>query len=123
MDDVYTRRDPTRTPVHPGEILRGDVLPGLSLPVSQAAQHLGVTRQALHRVLSGRAAISPEMAVRIGKLCGNGPLVWLHLQVAYDLWHAERSVDVESIPTLRVGRCAIGPSPPHPAIRLKSTPF
>ncbi len=98
-------------------------MPGLGLPVSQAAQHLGVTRQALYRVLSGRAAISPEMAIRIGKLCGDGPLVWLRLQVAYDLWHAERSVDVESIPTLRVGRCAIGPSPPHPAIRLKSTPF
>lgn len=51
-------------------------------------------------MLSGRAAISPEMAV--GKLCGNGPLVWLHLQVAYDLWHPERSVNVASIPTLRV---------------------
>ncbi len=61
MDDVHTRRDSTRTPVHPGKILREDVMPGLGLPVSTAARHLGVTRQALHRVLSGRAAISPEM--------------------------------------------------------------
>ncbi len=52
--------------------------------------------------MSGRAAISPEMALRIGKLCGNGPLVWLRMQVAYDLWHAERAIDVERIPTLRV---------------------
>ena len=99
-DDV--RRDPARPPIHPGEILREDVLPGLDLPVSTAARHLGVTRQALHRVLSGRAAISPEMALRIGKLCGNGPHVWLRMQVAYDLWHAARRVDVESIPTLHV---------------------
>ncbi len=102
MDDRSSRRDPARAPVHPGEILREDVLPGLDLPVSVAATHLGVTRQALHRVLSGRAAISPAMALRIGKLCGNGPLVWLRMQVAYDLWHAERSVDVANIPTLRV---------------------
>ena len=99
-DDV--RRDPVRPPIHPGEILREDVLPSLNLPVSMAARHLGVTRQALHRVLSGRAAISPEMALRIGKLCGNGPHVWLRLQVTYDLCHAERSVDVARIPTLRV---------------------
>lgn len=102
MVDHYPRRNPARAPVHPGEILREDVLPGLALPVSVAATHLGVTRQALHRVLSGRAAISPEMAVRIGKLCGNGPLVWLRMQVAYDLWHAERAIDVRGIPTLRV---------------------
>ena len=98
-DDL--RRDPARPPIHPGEILREDVLPGLDLPVSTAARHLGVTRQALHRFLSGRAAVSPAMALRIGKLCGNGPHAWLRLQVAHDLWHAERSVDVTGIPTLR----------------------
>jgi plasmid maintenance system antidote protein VapI len=41
------------------------------------------------------------MAVRLGKLCGNGPRVWLNLQTAYDLWHAERHVDTRSIPTLQ----------------------
>jgi antitoxin HigA-1 len=94
------RRDPDRPPVHPGEILREDVLPALGMPVSTAAKHLGVTRQALHRVLAGTAAVSPEMALRIGKFCGNGPDVWLRMQATHDLWHAARTVDVSAIPTM-----------------------
>lgn len=85
-------RDPNRAPIHPGEILREDVLAGLNMPVSTAAECLGVTRQALHRVLAGTAAISPEMALRIGKFCGNGAEIWLRMQGAYDLWHAERKI-------------------------------
>jgi addiction module HigA family antidote len=95
-------RDPDRPPVHPGEILREDVLPGLGVSVSAAAVHLGVSRQALHRVLAGTAALSPEMAIRIGKFCGNGPDVWLRMQSAYDLWHAARTIDVSRVPTMRV---------------------
>lgn len=52
-------------PPHPGATLREDVLPALGLTVTQAAQQLGVTRSALSRVLNERAAISPEMALRI----------------------------------------------------------
>jgi addiction module HigA family antidote len=98
-DDVT--RDASRPPIHPGEILREDVLPGLGIPIQAAAKHLGVSRQALQRVLAGSSAISPEMALRLGKFCGNGPEVWLGMQTAYDLWHAARSVDVSAIPTMR----------------------
>ena len=52
-------------PPHPGETLREDVLPALGLTVTEAAAQLGVTRAALSRVLNGRAAISPEMALRL----------------------------------------------------------
>lgn len=88
-------RDKSRPPIHPGEILREDVLPGLGMSVTQAANILGVTRQALHRVLAGSAGISPEMALRVGKFCGNGPDVWLKMQAAYDLWHAEQKIGAE----------------------------
>jgi addiction module HigA family antidote len=44
--------------------------------------------------------VTPEVAVRLGKLCGNGPRLWVNMQAAYDLWHAERNVDVSKIPTL-----------------------
>jgi antitoxin HigA-1 len=88
-------RDPNRPPVHPGEILKEDVLPALNLSVAAAAKRLGVTRQTLHRVLAGTAAISPEMALRIGKFCGNGPDLWLRMQGAYDLWHAQRALRSE----------------------------
>lgn len=102
-DSPYPKRHPDFAPVHPGEILRDEVLPALKMTVSAAAAHLGVTRQALHRVLAGSAAISPEMALRIGKFCGNGPDLWLRMQAAYDLWHASRrfTAEIEKIPTMR----------------------
>lgn len=93
-----------RTPTHPGEILREDVLPALRLSVSEAARELRVSRQTLHRILSGRSAVTPEMAVRLGRFCGNGPELWLRMQAAHDLWHAERALraEVEQIPSHRV---------------------
>ena len=81
-----------RCPTHPGEILREDVLPSLKLTVTDAAKELGVTRQTLHRVMTGEMAITPAMALRLGRWCGNGPGLWLRMQVAYDLWHAERAI-------------------------------
>ena len=94
---------PKAPPVHPGEILREDVLPALDLSVTEAAHHLRVSRQTLHRILSGAMAVSPEMAVRLGKFCGNGPGLWLRLQAAYDLWHAEKRMrmEIKRIPTRR----------------------
>ena len=94
---------PKMAPVHPGEILHEDVLPALGLSVIEAAKELRVSRQTLHRILAGKMAVSPEMAVRLGKFCGNGPGLWLRLQAAYDLWHAEKRLrgEVRRIPTRR----------------------
>lgn len=79
-------------PPHPGETLREDVMPALGLTVTEAAAQLGVTRAALSRVLNGRAAISPEMALRLeawlGVEHGGSADVWVALQAAYDLWKA-----------------------------------
>jgi len=96
-------RDAHRPPIHPGEILRQDVLPGLGMSVTEAAKHMHVTRQALHRVMAGTTGVSPEMALRIGKFCGNGAEVWLRMQAAYDLWHAEHALahEIAAIKTQR----------------------
>ena len=79
-------------PPHPGLTLRDDVLPALGLTVTQAAQQLGVSRVALSRVLNSRAAISPEMALRLeawlGIARGGEARLWLAEQSAYDLWQA-----------------------------------
>ncbi|MDP3334034.1 MAG: HigA family addiction module antitoxin [Methylococcaceae bacterium] len=81
-------------PPHPGETLREDVLPALDLTVTEAAKQLGVTRAALSRVLNCRAAISPEMALRIESWLGveNGGRAdtWITQQAAYDLWQARQ---------------------------------
>ncbi len=81
-----------RCPTHPGEILREDVLPALNITVTDAAKELGIARQTLHRVMTGEMAITPAMALRLGRWCGNGPGLWLRMQIAYDLWHAERAM-------------------------------
>jgi addiction module HigA family antidote len=94
---------PTHQPTHPGAVLREDVLPALRIGVTEAAAKLGVSRQTLHAILSERAGVSAEMAVRLGKFCGNGPAVWLRLQVARDLWEAQRDLAgvVDGIPTMQ----------------------
>jgi addiction module HigA family antidote len=79
-------------PVHPGEILREDVLPALGINISEAARQLGVSRQTLHRILAETHSITPEMALRLGKFCGNGPGLWLRMQQRYDLWRASKQL-------------------------------
>src|SRR5713226_9371469 len=98
------RRDRmTRIPTHPGAVLGLDVLPALNMSISEAAAQMRISRQTLHRIISGRTAVTPEMAVRLGKFCGNGPGLWLRLQAAYDLWHAEKRMrgEIRQIPTRR----------------------
>jgi addiction module HigA family antidote len=77
-------------PPHPGEVLRDGVLDGTGITVTEAARQLGVTRAALSRILNGRAGISPDMAVRLGKWLDHSPESWLRMQMDYDLWQAQR---------------------------------
>ena len=95
MPEYKVTKQPARQPTHPGKILREDVLPAFELSVSAAARQLGVTRQTLHRILAESSSVTPEMALCLGRLCGNGPNVWLQLQQHYDLWHAERKLAAE----------------------------
>lgn len=89
--------------MHPGEMLRKEILPALGRPRAEIARLLGVSRQALHAVLAERAAVTPDMALRLGKLCGNGPELWLALQTRYDLerLRREKAAEIAAIPTLR----------------------
>jgi addiction module HigA family antidote len=105
--DHPTARNPRpvrrREPVHPGEILREAVLPALQLSVAQAARQLRVPRQTLHQLLAGRAPVNAEMALRLGRFCGNGPDLWLRMQQAHDLWRARERLgaELETIPEHR----------------------
>jgi antitoxin HigA-1 len=80
------------SPPHPGETLKEDILPALGLSVTDAADQLGVARPTLSKVLNGKAAISPEMALRLEQWLGveNGGRadLWLAEQASYDLWQA-----------------------------------
>ena len=78
-------------PSHPGAILADTVLRkdgGIS--VTEFAKALNVLRVALSRVVNQRAGVSAELAIRLGKALGSSPEVWLNMQQAYDLWHAQK---------------------------------
>ena len=95
-------RHPSVDPVHPGELLCEDVLPALSISEAAVAEALKISRQALYDILNEKQPVTAEIAVRFGKLFGNGPGFWVNLQRAYDLAIAQQSVDVSEIPTLEV---------------------
>jgi len=88
--------------MHPGELLREDIIPALGKPVSEIAGLLKVSRQLLHAILREEAPVTPAMALRLGKLCGNGPDLWVHLQLRYDLSRLayQLKAELDDIPTL-----------------------
>ena len=87
-------------PAHPGEILKELVIAPLGLSVTEAARHLGVSRSSLSKVLNGRGAITPEMALRLEMTFGKPNAAhWLRLQNAYDLWQTrQRSAEIHVSP-------------------------
>ena len=91
-------------PMHPGELLREEILPAIDRPKTEIARLLGVSRQTLYDIISEKQPVTPLMALRLGKLCGNGPDLWLNLQRRYDLHRAEQELGerIKAIPTLEV---------------------
>ena len=85
------------SPPHPGEIIREFCIEPLSLSVTEAADALGVTRKTLSSLLNGRSGISPEMALRLSKVFGRTPEGWLRLQLQFDLWKIQQSVDIRKL--------------------------
>jgi addiction module HigA family antidote len=81
-------------PVHPGEFLREDILPETGLSVSAAAKALGVSRQMLHEILAERKPLSAVMCLKVSRLFGSSPEMWMRLQAAYDLKKAAQDKKV-----------------------------
>ena len=100
MAEHIAKRNPNRCPSHPGELLREVTIPAIGKPKAEIARLLGISRQHLYDILAEHKPVSPAVAVRLGKLFGDMPSLWLRMQAAHDLWQAERDVDVSNIPTL-----------------------
>jgi len=95
VSELMITRRPNRRPAHPGEVLREDVLPAMHESVTGFAKRTGMSRQSIHAILAGRRGISPEAALRIGKVVGNGARIWLAMQMEFDLWQAEQGLHDE----------------------------
>ena len=91
----------TKTPPHPGLTLRDSVLPALGLSVTDAADQLGISRVSLSRVINGRAAVSPLLALRLeawlGVDRGGAARVWLAQQAAHDEWKARQAIKAKPL--------------------------
>jgi antitoxin HigA-1 len=75
---------------HPGALIRQSCLVRFNLSVTSGAEALGISRQALTNLLSGKAGISPEMALRLDKAFGISAEIWLQRQLLFDLAKARR---------------------------------
>lgn len=97
-----TLRHRSIEPAHPGEMLSEITIPATGKSKAEIARMLGISRQTLYDILNRKQPVTPAIAVRLGKLFGDGPGVWIRMQAAFDTWHAEREIDVSAIPTLEI---------------------
>jgi len=81
-------------PVHPGEIIKENILPSVGLSVAAAARALDVSRQMLHEILAERRPLSAVMCLKVSRLFGSSPEMWMRLQATYDLRKAEQNKKV-----------------------------
>ena len=96
----YPAAHPTkRPPTHPGALL-DELIENVGKSKTEIARLLGISRQHLYDIIGEKKPVSPEVAVRLGKLFGGGAGAWVRMQGAYDTWQAEQAVDVSDIPTL-----------------------
>ena len=102
MVEYAAKRDPKRCPTHPGALLR-EVIPATGKRKAEIAALLGISRQRLYDILKERKPVSAAVAVRLGKLFGDGAGVWVRMQGAHDTWRAERELagEIKKIPTLK----------------------
>lgn len=87
---VRTLRSQKRKPTHPGAILREDVFSALGLSQGDIAERLGVSRRTISQILNEHRPVTPDMAIRLARLLGGEPTVWLNMQMALDLWELEQ---------------------------------
>jgi addiction module HigA family antidote len=86
---MFDRSKRTRRPLHPGAIIRAHYLEPLGITVTALANHLGVSRKTLSKVVNEHGSITPDMAQRLGRAFDTGPELWLNLQNACDIWESE----------------------------------
>lgn len=94
-------RNKNRKPTHPGAILREVVLPELGITQGEFADRLGVSRRTVSEILHERRPVTPDMAIRLGKLLGNGAGLWLRMQQSVDVWTLEQQGDYAHIQQLK----------------------
>lgn len=89
-------------PPHPGEFIRSIYLDPYGISCRNLARHLGVAASTLSRILKGKSAISPEMALRLSKALGRTPESWLSMQDNYELWQARKKINLSDVQPMNI---------------------
>jgi addiction module HigA family antidote len=96
-------RIPTdRPPIHPGEILKEEFMKPFGMTQTEIARRIGVSRKHISEVVNGRKGISTDMALRLSRLFGTSPELWLNGQMAWDVWHAMRKEDAYKLEAIEL---------------------
>jgi len=90
-----------RTPIHPGEILAGE-LDELNMSAAELSRKIQVPPNRITQIIAGKRSITAETALKIGKWFGTGPRIWLNLQQTYELDLARQKVNLDDIVPRRV---------------------
>jgi len=110
-EDLMVLLPTDRAPTHPGELLREEFLPDLGWSSDELAERLRVSRVVIDALLAEAAPVTPELALRLGRLFGQTPAFWIKSQLACDLYRAFKDTagDLEQI--VPVGDAGVEPEP------------
>lgn len=95
-----------RRPIHPGKVFLEDFLMPLGISQKEAAERLRISYPRMNEIVNGKRTVTPETALRLARLTGTEPELWLNLQQAVDLWdamHSDDAAEVERIEPVAVG--------------------
>ncbi|RBO81868.1 HigA family addiction module antitoxin [Marinomonas aquiplantarum] len=84
-------------PPHPGEFIKSIYMETHGISCRAQATHLGVAASTLNRVVKGKSAVTPEMALRLSKVLGRSPESWLSMQGNYELWQAKQNINLDNV--------------------------
>ena len=89
-------------PPHPGEFIDAIYLKPHGITGRELALKLDVSPSTLNRILTGKSAVSPEMALRLAKCLGRSPESWLTMQMNYDLWVTKRQAKLSGVSPIKL---------------------
>ncbi len=89
-----------RPPIHPGEILLEEFMKPHGMTQTAIARRIGVSRKYISEVVNGRKGISTDVALRLSRLFGTSPQLWLNGQISWDVWHAMRGKNAFKLETI-----------------------
>ncbi len=89
-----------RPPIHPGEILLEEFMKPHGMTQTAIARRIGVSRKYISEVVNGRKGISTDVALRLSRLFGTSPQLWLNGQISWDVWHAMREKNAFKLETI-----------------------